>query len=241
MSVAYEIAYDNVNELVAEQRKQNNTFLADIVEQPTKGLDKEAKKQVEAYNDLLSETRKTELCPVYEPLRLNCELLFGIAEKLNISASQRADIDSILHYNGEPLFLNPMLDNQYRFSNRTEMTESTIMVSFDKGRFEIPAMFITDSTKICVTVNNGTSAVIISDWVLSKVERNKSNDISDFVAVFESQEGKKADYPNNAMITVSVTYEMDGTKALNTLDFTFKTVVKSHVWVVHSTSFERII
>lgn len=241
LSIAYEIAYDNVNELVAEQCGQNNTFLADIVEQPTKGLDKETKKQVESYNDLLSKTRKTELCPVYEPLRLNCELLFGISEKMNISASQRADIDSILHYNGEPLFLNPVLDNQYRFTNRTEITETTIPVSFDKGRFEIPAMFITDFAKICVTVNDGTSSVTISDWVLSEVERNKSNDVSDFVAVFESQEGKKADYPNDAMITVSVSYEMDGTNALGTLDFAFKTVVKSYVWVVHSASFERII
>ena len=61
------------------------------------------------------------------------------------------------------------------------------------------------------------------------------------MAVFESQEGKKADYPNDAMITVSVSYEMDGTNALGALDFAFKTVVKSYVWVVHSASFERII
>lgn len=239
LSTAFEIAYDNVNELVSEQRTQNRTYLADVVKQSTKDLDKETKKQVESYNKLLTETRKTELSPVYEPLRLNCELLFGLADKLQISSTKQKDIDSILHPNGKSLFLNPLLDNQYWFSGKMSIATTDIDVSYDKGVFEIPAEYITDTSEISVTITLGSSKTVIDNWKLTEVKRGKSHDSSDFVAVFESATAKKADYPNNATIAITVSNGMDGGNSIQTLNFAYKAVVKSFAWVIHPLSFER--
>lgn len=43
------------------------------------------KKQAKNYNKALKESRKKELPSVYEPLAVNCELLFALANKMNIS------------------------------------------------------------------------------------------------------------------------------------------------------------
>lgn len=38
-------------------------------------------------------------------LYLNCDLLFALAEQLDISVDEQKKIDAILHENGEPVFL----------------------------------------------------------------------------------------------------------------------------------------
>ncbi|MCF0144987.1 MAG: hypothetical protein HUJ73_00220, partial [Eubacterium sp.] len=123
---AYNIVRDNVNELVGEQRLQNETYLNDLVLEPTEDLDKDKKKEVEQYNKLLKKERETELAPVYEPLRLNCELLVGLADKLNISPDELKNLDGILHEDGEALFLNPIIDNQYRLVSEKEEVSSDL-------------------------------------------------------------------------------------------------------------------
>ena len=42
--------------------------------------------------------------PVDEALYLNCDLLFALAEQLDISVDEQKKIDAILHENGEPVF-----------------------------------------------------------------------------------------------------------------------------------------
>lgn len=65
----------------------------------------------EAYNKLLKTERKTELSAVYEPLVLNCDLLFALAEKKDITAPEKSKIEGIL----EGTFLVETYANRYTF------------------------------------------------------------------------------------------------------------------------------
>ncbi|MCM1122601.1 MAG: hypothetical protein NC416_08460 [Eubacterium sp.] len=102
---AYKIALDNVIILVDEQRALNDSYLAEIQEEKAdKDATKREKKEVKEYNKLIKEERKVALPPVSEALYLNCDLLFALAEKRNISSAERSKISSILHENGDSIF-----------------------------------------------------------------------------------------------------------------------------------------
>ena len=93
---AYEIVLNNVNNLVDEQRELNQTYISDVQEiSAPEGATKDEKKNIKAYNKSLIQQRETELPPVYEPLRINCELLFSLAEKLYLSNSEKDRVDGI--------------------------------------------------------------------------------------------------------------------------------------------------
>ncbi len=79
---AFDIALDNVNHLIERQQILNSEYLAPVkeVEKP-KDANKQEKKQIDEYNKMLKKQRETELPPVYEPLRLNCDLLFALVDK----------------------------------------------------------------------------------------------------------------------------------------------------------------
>ena len=113
---AYEIVLNNVNSLVNEQKAMNAEYLAPVVTvEAPKGATKEQKDDIKKYNDLLKAERKTALPPVNEPLRLNCELLFALADKLHLSEQERLLIENILHEKGQSIFLTTPIDNQYWF------------------------------------------------------------------------------------------------------------------------------
>ena len=114
LKTAYDIILDNVNYLVGEQQSLNAAYLAPVQKTTVpKDATKGEKKQIENANKALEEIRKTELPPVCEPLRLNCDLLFALAGELKISESERQKIDGILHPSGAPIFLTETLDEQY--------------------------------------------------------------------------------------------------------------------------------
>ena len=92
----FEKVEENVNYLVDEQREKNKIYLADVKKVESKKSDtKEQKKEIKKYNKMLEKERKTELPPVYEPLLVNCELLFTIGEELNISEKEKNKINEI--------------------------------------------------------------------------------------------------------------------------------------------------
>lgn len=111
---AYDIALSNVNYMVEEQKSLNSTYLENV---KTITADKTATKsqqeEIKQYNKLLTGKRKTELPPIYEPLLLNCELLFSLAEELGMPETELQRIDGILHENGEPIFLIEPINAQY--------------------------------------------------------------------------------------------------------------------------------
>ena len=122
---AYDVALDNVNYLIDEQRALNATYLAPVQETAVpKDATKDEKKQIGDYNKSLKETRKRELPPVYEPLLLNCELLFALAEELDVPESEQKKIDGILHPGAEPLFLTEEIDAAYSMSDGAADTTS---------------------------------------------------------------------------------------------------------------------
>ena len=129
---AYNIAYDNVTILLDEQRAMNVTYLEGVkeltVDEPDyRFMTEEEKKEVEqeykdeqkrlkAYNKSLKETRKTELPSLYEPLVLNCELLFALADEINISNQEKSEIEAILQTGSNGVFMVDPINAHYSFS-----------------------------------------------------------------------------------------------------------------------------
>ena len=203
----------------------NITYLADVVELTApKGETASAKKEREQYNKMLKEERKTELAPISEPLLLNCELLFGLAEKLNIPESEQSRIDRMLHINDEALFLSRPVDGLFWFGEQAEIVDSTaIETSFSGGEFSIPTIYVTADTTISVTAVGGDEDFTYDAWGITKVERKTKNDIDTFIATFKC-DGTK--YLDGQMITITVTPK-PGTEAA---PLTFVYYADQHKW-----------
>lgn len=222
---AYDITINNVNYLVDEQRTMNATYLADVVELTApKGETASAKKEREQYNKMLKEERKTELAPISEPLLLNCELLFGLAEELDISESEQSRIERMLHIKGEALFLSRPVDDLFWFGKQTETVDpTTIEVSFNGGKFSIPAIYVTADTTISVSAVGGSENYTYDSWQVTKVERKTKGDMETYIATFEC-DGTK--YLDGQQITITVAPK-PGTEA-EPLTFVF--YADQHKW-----------
>lgn len=242
---AYDLAYDNVNELVPKQHELNSTYLADVVEATAdKGAAKEEKETIKAYNKLLKETRKTELPPVYEPLRLNCELLSALADQLDISRTQREDIDKILHPNGERLFLNVPLDEQSYFAVDHAFNENDIPAEYADGKLSdaeitIPAQYVPNGASLTMTVTGEGETQTYEDWSLDTVNRHKSDDPEAFTATFSSGDAKHATLADGDIITVSV-LPPAGEEDVQAISIQFKVHKESGFLGISSTELERI-
>ena len=233
---AYDIALDNVNVLVSKQYDLNETYLADLVEMTAdKNATKEEKDSAKAYNKLMNEQRGTELPPVYEPLLLNCELLFALADKLNISDKEKEEIDTILHPNNEEwLFLNSPLDERFTFSAEISFPNpEEWFVEYDNftrlHTFYAPALLITDNTAIKIEGTAAGRPYVLDDWKVVEVDRNKSNDISDFVVKLECN----TDYDVKAVVgdTATVTVTIPGTEGSESI-YTYHLVAQKGQFVV---------
>ena len=221
---AYDIALDNANWLIGEQKAQNSAYLADVVKQaiPKDASDSE-KKEIENYNKQMEADRKLALPPVYEPLLLNCELLFSLSEKLEINDNAKANVDEILHENGGHLFLIPTLDNEYSFASNKPVDSSAIDISFNGRELVIPAKYVASNSSITVTVTvpEENDVVTFTDWKLTKVERPQKDSLDSFKATFTSEEASKHPYKLDAAITIDIA-SIQNSKAL--IGFEYKTV-----------------
>ena len=189
---SYEIAFNNVNILVGEQRSLNAAYLSDVrLEKAGKNATKREKEEIKQYNKLLKEERKTALPPVSEALYLNCSLLFALADERDIPSREQIRIESILHENGENIFLTTALDDQFWFSShKGRMDSDEIHVTLDGDKLSVPVTCITDRSKIYVTVSGSNGKMILEDWTVKKVERPKGVDQSEFIAAYTSSEGE---------------------------------------------------
>lgn len=214
---AYQIAYDNVTILLKEQRAINNAYLSDVkeltVEEPDyrylteqekkekKEWYKEEQRRVKAYNKELRETRKTELPALYEPLVLNCELLFALADKLSISDTEKAEIEAILRTGSNGTFIVKPINDAYSFRNR----KNQYSVEFDGDSLLIPADLLSAGSVITITVTESGNSVTFDDCEITKVER-KGKTIDTFVAHVSSKQLKKYDWTANSQVTITITY-----------------------------------
>ena len=234
---AYRLTKDNVNYLAHEQKELNDEYLAKFedVETPKKAS-KAEKNDIKQYNKMMKEQRKVALPPVYEPLTLNCELLFKLAEEKGIDDSEKKTIDGILHNKGENIFLCEPLDDVYRFTQDDD-TESAD-VSFDGKELEIPAAYLTAESSIKVTVKDGHSTSTYDDWTIKKVDRDKENDIKNFNAIYESTLIKKQNYEENASVTIEIT-QPEGYSAKKS-EFNFKAVKGKVLKIKDKITFEQV-
>ena len=229
LETAYKIVSENVTVLLKEQREVNDTYLNDIREQAavepdyrymTEGEKKKAKKEYEAekkrakeYNKSLKHARKTELPSLYEPLIVNCELLFALADKMNLTGTEKNDIEAILKTSEEGTFLVKPINDAYSFTRRGNIYS----IDFSKDGMMIPANLLTADSKITVTVSDHGKIKTFEDCEITKVERSGKT-IDTFKAYVSSKTLKKYDWTPTSKITVQITYADAYDK---TLDFEF--------------------
>lgn len=225
LNQAYEIAKNNVNTLVPEQEKLNVAYLKEVVvlklsDSDTKFMSEEDKKTQQKYlkklNKSLKEKRKTELLSLYKPLILNCDLLFSLANKLNISNSEKKEIEGIL----SGVFIIDSIKDKYSFGQKAKYS-----IDFNEDEIIVPANILIDSSSISVTINSNEGK-IIKDFTLSEVER-KDKSISSFLAHYESKELKSHKWSEKDTITIKIT----NGNSFDNITFKYKVKeIKTGVW-----------
>ena len=197
---AYDIALNNVNNLVEEQRSLNATYLAAVQEVSIPDdATKDEKKQIKEYNKSLKEQREVELPPVYEPLLLNCELLFALADELSISNVEKNKIEGILRNNNDRLFLTDTLEKEYSFFKTTSEYEA----QFDKDTIVLPAVCVSEKATVKVSVTNAGKVTVYDDWKVKEVERS-TKEVDSFKVTYTSEKASKQQWSAGATVKVEI-------------------------------------
>lgn len=226
---AYKIALNNVNNLVAEQQTMNATYLADVKEVTIpKDAEKDEKNQIKDYNKSLHKQRKVELPPVYEPLVLNCDLLFALAEERNISQAEKNKIESILYGNKNDLFLSEVMKTQYSFTNKFVNTDA----QFKKDTLILPVSCVSEKSIIKVTVTNNGKIMVYDDWVVKAVDR-PSNNSEKFTVTYTSKKAVVQQWSKDS--TVKVEIYADKSPNAGTVVIEFKVSKFKDLWVIPDT------
>ena len=239
LEAAYNIAYDNVTILLDEQRKLNTTYLEEVqevtVSEPdyrfmTEKEKEEAKKEykaeqkrLKAYNKALMEARETELPPLYEPLVLNCDLLFALANEMGISYKEQAEIEDILRTDENGVFLSDPINSCYSFTT----VIGDYSIDFTKDKIIVPVNLLTASTEVIVSVSDGGKTTIFDDCVVDKVER-EGDVIDTFKATISSKLMKDYSWTENSKVAVKI---INGDKD-NPLVVKFKVVEFKDNWLI---------
>ena len=231
---AYKLIRTSINILAKEQQKMNDVYLADI---QLMNIDKKKDKaQVQndkkEYNKLIKEERKTELAPIYEPLQVNCELLYALAERASISSGERTWINQVLHPDGKELFLIAPLDNKYWFDTKVTSVEKPV-ISYEGNRLNIPAAYVSDRTEIKVTVDG----MEYTDWTVKEVERNKSDKIADFAAIYICDNLKKHKFENDDGKEVEVAIKSVGENITEEYKYFYKIKIKKKLKVLNEVEY----
>lgn len=223
---------DNVNYLVNRQKELNTEYLADVllVKVP-KDASKDNEQEIDKYNEFLKEERKSETPPIYEPLLLNCDLLFMLASDLDVGDKEKAKVDGILHGNGEELFLIPAVDDRYWFVHPVETEEPRdVEVEFRGDELSIPTEYASTESVIKVTVSNTESDVpsVYEDWILQRVDRKIKGDISTFTTTYQSPSAKNHEFADGTTVEVEI-MPKDGIST-NSYKFSFVAERKKTDW-----------
>ena len=221
---AYSIALETTNELKAEQKRLNGEYLAELqLEEIPKGTSEERKKEIEAYNKQKQFERGLELPPVYEPLKLNLDLLYALAEQLGFDESARNNMEAILYVDEKPLFLSvPMNVRYYKATNETPK------ISYNGKDISIPAIYLTPDVQVSVKMREQTDTTIIDDWMLTKVERKNKTDTTSYIATFHSKTAESYDFKKASDLIIDI--KCFGTNDDQTYTYSYK-VKNSKEWV----------
>ena len=239
LDAAYNIAYDNVTILSDEQRRLNATYLEDVqevtvpepdyrfmTEKEKEDAEKEYKaeqKRLKAYNESLKDARETELPPLYEPLVLNCDLLFALADEIGISYKEKTEIEDILETDKNGVFLSKPVNDRYSFTT----TKTDYSVEFTKDKVIVPADLLTAGAEIIVSVSESGKTTTFDDCIISKVER-KGTAIDTFEATITSKLMKDYSWTENSKVTVKII----NADSNDPLLFKFKVVEFKDNWLI---------
>ena len=201
---AFYIAKNNVNYLIKEQLDSNEAYLVKVKKEETTNLKEKDKKEAEQVNKAREEKRKKELPPVYEPLWINCNLMFDIAQKYDVPAAEKSEVEAIMHNNDNPLFLIEPLDDACWFERKDHRAEASEGIDYNKGDLSIPAKYISDDYNIVVKLTEGYATVTFDDWIIDKVERKTEGNLDTFIAKFKSKKAASHDYKNDGRAKVSI-------------------------------------
>ena len=235
---AYDIALNNVNNLVPQQRSMNAAYLADVKEVAVPaGAVKEEKRKIKEYNKSLKEQRRYELPPVYEPLVLNCELLFALAEKLDVTPAEKQHVEGILRGNGEALFLTEALENQYSFFPKTMAVEA----KFENGKdaLALPAGCVSEKSVVKVTVTGQGKTTVYDDWTVKEVKR-PSGDFSEYIVRYRSEKIGEQKWSDDSTVKVEIFAEENAQEPSTVVDFRISEY-KERFWLLPDTiKFEQV-
>lgn len=239
LEAAYNIAYDNVTILLDEQRKLNDTYLDEVQEVTVPEPDyrfmtekekeeaekeyKEEQKRLKAYNKALKETRETELPALYEPLVLNCDLLFALADEMDISKKEKLEIEDILRTEENGVFLSKPVNDRYSFTT----TKTDYNIELSKDEISVPVNLLTAGAEIIVTVSDGGKTSTFDDCIVSKVER-KDDTIDTFKATVSSKMMKDYSWTENSKVTIKI---INGDNS-DPLVFKFKVTEFKDNWLI---------
>lgn len=236
---AYKIARENVVVLVDEQTKLNEAYLADVQEvKVEKDATKREKDEAKNYNKAIKEERKTALPPVSEALYLNTDLLFALANERNIDSTEKKKIESILHVDGENIFLTQALDDKFWFDEVGNLDPAEVEVTFDGDSFSIPASCVTDRSIVNITVSGDDGSKSFNEWIVDEVDRPKgSKDCSGFIVSYSNKEADKYKYKDGELVTITVTPVAESPD--EHLEFKFNALATKKLFVFNGIKFER--
>ena len=234
---AYDLAETNVNYLIDVQMGKNDEYLADIAKQKApKNATKEQQKEVKTFNKWLEEERKVALPPVYQPLVSNCDLLFALADELNISDSQKQKIEDMLFSGDQPLFMTASLNDLYHFDQGTSTTD--YVIEFDGKTFEIPVTMLEQGTTLKVTVKEGGKDNVYEDWSVDEVDREEKGKVETFTAEYKSKGIKKQKYSADSKVLLDI-IPPEGS-GYEKKSFEFKTKTGKKLFVLKDIDFEMV-
>jgi len=202
---AFDVTLDSVNILVVQQRQLNEQYLSEVeeIEIPADATRQE-KDRIKKYNEAAKEARKTELIPICEPLLLNCEMLFEVMDELDLPASTQTRVEGILHPNGQVLFLDATIDEEFSLNP----IDIQVKASYDRNTIILPACLVSRSSTLAVKVTEGGVTNTYTDWKVQKVER-RSNMLQDIMVTYVSRDIESQKWSADSKVEVEIRNGVD--------------------------------
>lgn len=221
-----EILIDNVNHLTLKQRSMNAAYISGVktIEESGNTGDTEID-LIGDFMDFLENLRKVELPPVYEPLTINCDLLFALAEKLDISQAKKDEVENILRGGGEPLFLSEALEKKYSFGSG----DLYFTAQFSKETIVLPVSCVSENSMIRVSVTTDGTTTVHEDWAVQSVDR-PSEDFASFVVTYASESIKEQQWNGDSVVTVEIVVDATDNNCIVKLQFEVTNFVD--MWLV---------
>ena len=208
---AFETALNNINHLVGTQREQNEAYLAPFMKIPApENASKAEKKEIEEVNKVREKEHARALPPIYEPFLLNCDCFFQIIKEKELTEEEARRIDSMIHENGQPVFLTEAVDEAYWIRPEEapglSSHHTSFGIHFDGKTLVLPAFVLSDGTRIQVSLAEEPEA-LFTDWVLQSVDRIDPDDHTSFEATYKSRKSAGYHYPDGAVVLFEISPE----------------------------------